>query len=100
MHLDSTILSDITGTRDKGVGTGRCAAVKSRFAAVTGAAKGCRLQATGFRHRDSGGGEKRANSRQPKEVKARRGIVDFDKLLDFLYDYQCGVWTYGVLIIP
>jgi hypothetical protein len=29
-----------------------------------------------------------------------RGIVDFDKLLDFLYDYQCGVWTYGVLINP
>jgi hypothetical protein len=57
MHPDSTDLSDMTGTMDKGVGTGR-------FAAVTGAVKGCRLQATGYRHRDSGGGEKRANSLQ------------------------------------
>ena len=64
MRPDSTFMSEMTGTRDKGVGTGRCAAVKSRFAAVTGAAKGCRLQATGVRHRDSGGGEKRANSLQ------------------------------------
>ena len=30
----------------------------------------------------------------------QRERVDFDKLLDFLYDYQCGVWTYGVLINP
>jgi hypothetical protein len=36
MHRDSTILSDMTGMRDKGVGTGRCAAVKSSFAAVNG----------------------------------------------------------------
>jgi hypothetical protein len=51
------------------------------------------------------GGQKKsqqptADSQQPKEVKAHGGTVDFDKLLDFLYDYQCGVWTYGVLINP
>jgi hypothetical protein len=28
------------------------------------------------------------------------GMVDFDKLLDFLYYYQYGDWTVGVLIIP
>jgi hypothetical protein len=47
--------------------------------------------------RASGRREPTVYSRQPtaegKEVKAHRGIVDFDKLLDFLYDYQCGVWT-------
>jgi len=93
MHPDSTILSDITGTRDKGVGTGRCAA-------VTGAATGCRLQASGFRKRGEESQQPAADSRQLKEVKAHRGMVDFDKLLDFLYDYQCGDWTVGVLIIP
>lgn len=45
MHPDSTYLSDMTGPGDKGVGTGRCTA-------VTGAAKGCMLQATGFRNRE------------------------------------------------
>jgi hypothetical protein len=64
MHLDSTILSDITGTRDKGVGTGRCAAVKSRFAAVTGAAKGCRLQASGIGIQEAGRREPTADSRK------------------------------------
>jgi len=93
MPPDSTDLSDITGTRDKGVGTGRCTT-------VTGAAKGCRLQASGIGIQEAGRREPTADSRQPKEVKAHRGTVAFDKVPRFLYDYQYGVWTYGVLINP
>jgi hypothetical protein len=41
------------------------------------------------RRRDSGFGEI-----------GHGGIVDFDKLLHFLYDYRCGDWKYGVVINP
>jgi len=67
---------------------------------VQSKAAGYRLQASGVRRRGEESQQPAADSRQTKEVKAHRGMVDFDKLLDFLYDYQCGDWTVGVLIIP